>query len=80
MNWGRYWLEFLLAAVVLVLQWPGIKYTRASTPSKGTGWTAQRKLDARYVAILSYCRTLTRCSEKIRELWYHGFDNYMTFG
>jgi mannosidase alpha-like ER degradation enhancer 1 len=81
MKWGRYWLEFLLAFVVLALQGPGFEYTRASTPLKGTGWTAQRKLAVRYVAIfISYHYILTRFSETTRELWYHGFNNYMTFG
>ncbi|KIM46267.1 glycoside hydrolase family 47 protein [Hebeloma cylindrosporum] len=66
MKWGRYWLECLLAVSVLAVN--GFRWfqaTDASSPLKrSSGWTPQRKLAAR---------------EKTRELWYDGFDNYMTF-
>ncbi|PPQ77269.1 hypothetical protein CVT25_010851 [Psilocybe cyanescens] len=66
MKWGSYWPECLL--VVGLLAFNGSRWfhaTDASSPLKGSsGWTSQRKLAAR---------------EKTRELWYHGFDNYMTF-
>ena len=52
MKWGSYWLEILLAIVVVALQGlKGIQRTHASNPLKGVGWTAQRKLAARYVAV-----------------------------
>jgi hypothetical protein len=47
-----------------------------------TSWTAHRKLVARYV-VLGYNLTTIHKDigrEKTRELWYHGFDNYMTYG
>ncbi|KAF9482475.1 alpha mannosidase-like protein [Pholiota conissans] len=66
MKWGGYWLEFFIAALVLAIN--GARWfhaTDASSPLKSPpAWTAQRKLAFR---------------EKTRELWYHGFDNYMTF-
>ncbi|KAF9469122.1 alpha mannosidase-like protein [Collybia nuda] len=66
MKWGRYWPEYLLGVLLLFLQIPRYLWsTRASAPTiKAVGWTAQRKITAR---------------EKTRQLWYHGFDNYMTF-
>ncbi|KAF8974233.1 alpha mannosidase-like protein [Flammula alnicola] len=67
MKWGRYWPECVIAALILAIN--GVRWfhaTDASSPLKSSsGWTPQRKLAAR---------------EKTRELWYHGFDNYMTFG
>ncbi|KAF8812365.1 glycoside hydrolase family 47 protein [Phlegmacium glaucopus] len=66
MKWGSYWLGCLLATTILAVntfRW--FHVTDASSPLKGvSGWTAQRKLAAR---------------EKTRELWYHGFDSYMTY-
>ncbi|KAH9482917.1 ER degradation-enhancing alpha-mannosidase-like protein 1 [Psilocybe cubensis] len=66
MKWGSYWPEVLI--VVGLLAFNGSRWfhaTDASSPLKvSSGWTSQRKLAAR---------------EKTRELWYHGFDNYMTF-
>ncbi|KAF8897458.1 alpha mannosidase-like protein [Infundibulicybe gibba] len=63
MWWRRYWPESLIIILFIVLE--GSKRfwdTNASSPLKGVGWTSQRKWAAR---------------EKTRELWYHGFDNYM---
>ncbi|KAJ6614326.1 alpha mannosidase-like protein [Mycena sp. CBHHK59/15] len=66
MKWRQYWPESLLAILVIVLEgskWA--KNTNASPlSSKSLGWTNERKLIAR---------------EKTRELWYHGFDSYMTY-
>ncbi|TFK43613.1 alpha mannosidase-like protein [Crucibulum laeve] len=67
MKWRHYWPECLLALVIAVLEgskWLPNLNTQASSPIKNAGWSTQRKLAAR---------------EKTRELWYHGFDNYMTF-
>lgn len=59
MKWGRYWLEILLAILVVALQGlKGIERTHASNPLKGAGWTAQRKLAARYVTV----RLILRCT------------------
>ncbi|KAF8076303.1 alpha mannosidase-like protein [Lyophyllum atratum] len=68
MRWGKLWPEYILVVSVVAVNgprwlWP-TNTTNASTPVKGAGWTAQRKLAAR---------------ERTRELWYHGFDNYMTY-
>ncbi|KAK0468302.1 alpha mannosidase-like protein [Desarmillaria tabescens] len=64
MKWRRYWPESLFLVLVVALEGTRLGHhdTKASTPWKGTGWTTQRKLESR---------------ERIRELWYHGFDNYM---
>ncbi|RDB22490.1 ER degradation-enhancing alpha-mannosidase-like protein 1 [Hypsizygus marmoreus] len=65
MQWGKYWPESILLALIAAIY--GSQWfwdTNASTPVKGAGWTAQRKWAAR---------------EKTRELWYHGFNNYMTY-
>ncbi|TFK28812.1 alpha mannosidase-like protein [Coprinopsis marcescibilis] len=63
MKWGSYWSRCLLAAIGLVLpKLPIFQTTDASSPLLNAGWTSQRKLAAR---------------EKTRDLWYHGFDNYM---
>ncbi|KAG7449275.1 alpha mannosidase-like protein [Guyanagaster necrorhizus] len=64
MKWRRYWPESLFLVLVVALEGTrlGRHDTRASTPWQGASWTTQRKLESR---------------ERIRELWYHGFDNYM---
>ncbi|KAJ7283733.1 alpha mannosidase-like protein [Mycena rebaudengoi] len=66
MYWPKYWPESLLAVLVIALE--GSRWandTNASSPltRPASGWTNQRKLTVR---------------EKTRELWYHGFDNYMS--
>lgn len=85
MKWGIYWPEALIGTLVLAIN--GVRWfhpTDASNPIKSTSaWTPQRKLAARYVATLGslYPQVhFIESSEKTRELWYHGFDNYMTFG
>ncbi|KAJ7744523.1 alpha mannosidase-like protein [Mycena maculata] len=64
MKWRQYWPESLVLLLVLAFQ--GSKWVNNTTasPLKSHGWTTQRKLAAR---------------EKTRDLWYHGFDNYMTY-
>ncbi|KAJ6539265.1 alpha mannosidase-like protein [Mycena capillaripes] len=64
MNWRQYWLQSLFAILVVTLQ--GSKWVNDTnaTPLKSHGWTNQRKLAAR---------------EKTRDLWYHGFNHYMSF-
>ncbi|KAG6813486.1 hypothetical protein H0H92_010511 [Tricholoma furcatifolium] len=68
MRWGKYWHEYLLLVLVVAINGPRwFWYTNAtSTPHAvtGAGWTTQRKLETR---------------ERVRELWYHGFDNYMIY-
>ncbi|KAF8639449.1 hypothetical protein AX16_010304 [Volvariella volvacea WC 439] len=67
MKWRQLRLEYLLVILVAVLQGPTWwrDATQASSPIKSAaGWTAQRKLAAR---------------ERTRELWYHGYDNYMSY-
>ncbi|KAG6857355.1 alpha mannosidase-like protein [Tephrocybe sp. NHM501043] len=67
MRWGKYWPEYVLVVLVFAIYSPRwLWYTNATStpPLTGTGWTVGRKLAAR---------------EKTRELWYHGFNNYMTY-
>ncbi|KAG6837560.1 hypothetical protein H0H93_007741 [Arthromyces matolae] len=68
MRWGKYWPEYFLVVLAVTINGSRKSWftSAASAPSSGTstGWTTQRKLATR---------------EKIRELWYHGFDNYMTY-
>ncbi|KAF5388298.1 hypothetical protein D9615_000341 [Tricholomella constricta] len=68
MWWGKLWPEYLLVILVALVNGPRLLWstnaTHASISAKGSGWNTQRKLAAR---------------EKTRELWYHGFDNYMTY-
>ncbi|KAJ7068189.1 alpha mannosidase-like protein [Mycena amicta] len=59
----KYWPEYFIALLLLLLQGSPWKNANAA-PSRSTGWTTERKLAIR---------------EKVRELWYHGFNNYMTF-
>ncbi|KAJ7507717.1 alpha mannosidase-like protein [Mycena galericulata] len=81
MKWRKYWPESLVLLLLVAFQ--GSKWvndTNAS-PLKSLGWTTQRKLAARSV---TYCdptsAVFEKCSrERTRELWYHGFDNYMIF-
>ncbi|KAG5716543.1 ER degradation-enhancing alpha-mannosidase-like protein 1 [Termitomyces sp. T112] len=68
MRWGKYWPEYFFAVLVVAIN--GSRWfwytnaTSAPSPVIGTGWTAQKKLATR---------------ERIRELWYHGYDSYMTY-
>ncbi|KAJ7591143.1 alpha mannosidase-like protein [Mycena floridula] len=57
------WQEYWLGLLAVLGTWNSDPQA-ASPLRKGTGWTSQRKLAAR---------------EKTRDLWYHGFDNYMRF-
>ncbi|CAK5275566.1 unnamed protein product [Mycena citricolor] len=65
MRWRQYWPESVLLAFLLSFQ--ASKWIRnatvAATPIT-PGWTAERKLAVR---------------ETTRELWYHGYKNYMDF-
>jgi len=82
MNWGWYW-RGLVAAVVLASGFLWFHSTDAANPLSGSSsWTPQRKLAARWVDYISGCSNLSRflLREKVRELWHHGFDNYMTYG
>ncbi|KAJ7904433.1 alpha mannosidase-like protein [Mycena olivaceomarginata] len=66
MNLTKWWPQYLLALLVVALEgskWVN-KINASPLKSSASGWTSQRKLAAR---------------EKTRDLWYHGFDRYMTF-
>ncbi|KAJ3514072.1 hypothetical protein NLJ89_g2582 [Agrocybe chaxingu] len=68
MKWSSYWLECLFIAILLAINGFRCHWfaTDASSALPASAeWTPRRKLAAR---------------EKTRELWYHGFDNYMQFG
>ncbi|KAJ7095302.1 alpha mannosidase-like protein [Mycena belliarum] len=63
MKWLAESLVLLLLGTLLGFKW--VKNTNASPHTKRwDGWTTERKLAAR---------------EKTRELWYHGFTNYMNY-
>jgi mannosidase alpha-like ER degradation enhancer 1 len=82
MNWGWYW-RGLVVAVILASGFLWFHSTDAANPLSGSSsWTPQRKLAARWVDYHSGCCNLSVFSfrEKVRELWHHGFDNYMTYG
>ncbi|KII94783.1 glycoside hydrolase family 47 protein [Plicaturopsis crispa FD-325 SS-3] len=71
MKWQRHWPETLLAVLVVALDgprwassWGWDGLASASSLVAGAGWSKQRKLDAR---------------ERTRDLWNHGFDNYMRY-
>lgn len=62
MKWQRYWPEYLIVGLAVLFEaqrWPWD--TSASSPLISTGWTAQRKLAARYV--IDQCNSAcTHCS------------------
>ncbi|KAG5644060.1 hypothetical protein DXG03_009150 [Asterophora parasitica] len=70
MWWAKFWPEYLVVLLVGLVNAPrwiwstNATETHVPSPVKGRGWTLQRKLAAR---------------EKTRELWYHGYDHYMTY-
>ncbi|KAF5331587.1 hypothetical protein D9611_007751 [Ephemerocybe angulata] len=67
MKWGSNWPRWSIALFSLLLhKLPVFHDTEidASSPFVTSGWTTQRKLAAR---------------ERTRELWYHGFNNYMDY-
>ncbi|KAF7301339.1 alpha-1,2-Mannosidase [Mycena indigotica] len=63
MKWRQYWPEYFVALLLLVLQGTRWSTTNAAAV-RSAGWTPERKLAVR---------------NKVRDLWYHGFNNYMTF-
>ncbi|KAJ7179244.1 alpha mannosidase-like protein [Mycena filopes] len=64
MKWlGHRWPESLVALLLVVLPGAQCAYNASSAPLSNS-WTKERKLAVR---------------EKVRDLWYHGFDHYMTF-
>ncbi|KAF8639955.1 hypothetical protein AX17_001205 [Amanita inopinata Kibby_2008] len=66
MRFCEFWQEWMLIAALAISQGPWWYQTSVNAFSHDhtSSWTSQRKLAAR---------------EKTRELWYHGYDNYMTF-
>ncbi|KAJ7228743.1 alpha mannosidase-like protein [Mycena pura] len=64
MKWRQYWPHSLVATFLLALQVSKWVNDTNAAQLKANGWTNERILAAR---------------EKTRELWYHGFDNYMDF-
>ncbi|KAK7061652.1 alpha-1,2-mannosidase [Favolaschia claudopus] len=63
MKWRQYWPHSLFVLVVATLEGSRWVNNINASPVTSTGWTVERKLAAR---------------EKTRELWYHGFDHYMS--
>ncbi|KAF9452475.1 glycoside hydrolase family 47 protein [Macrolepiota fuliginosa MF-IS2] len=64
MRWRQFLPECLFIVLFASLQIPRWLANTSASPLNGSGWTSQRKLAAR---------------ERTRELFYHGYDNYMTF-
>ncbi|PFH51443.1 glycoside hydrolase family 47 protein [Amanita thiersii Skay4041] len=66
MRWSEHWQEFLLVAAAVVSEGQWWYHTSANALSADPkfGWTPYKKLAAR---------------ERTRELWYHGYNNYMNF-
>ncbi|KAF7433136.1 alpha mannosidase-like protein [Pleurotus ostreatus] len=63
----KYWPEALFAGVLISLRclaWGTDSSATNLSTSSYDPWTTQRKIAVR---------------ERTRQLWYHGFDNYMTF-
>ncbi|KXN83702.1 ER degradation-enhancing alpha-mannosidase-like protein 1 [Leucoagaricus sp. SymC.cos] len=65
MHWRQFFPECLFIALLASLQIPRWLANTSASPVGGSGWSTQRKLAAR---------------QRTRELFYHGYDNYMTFG
>ncbi|ETW84376.1 glycoside hydrolase family 47 protein [Heterobasidion irregulare TC 32-1] len=63
MNWLLRWPEIFLAVLFVALE--AYRWGHASTPGLVRAqWTTSRKLDTR---------------NKVRDLWYHGYNSYMRF-
>ncbi|KAJ7129769.1 alpha mannosidase-like protein [Mycena epipterygia] len=64
MKWRQYWPESLV--VILAVALGSSKWVNDTNASvvKNIGWTTERKLAAR---------------SQTRDLWYHGFNHYMSF-
>jgi hypothetical protein len=82
MKWRRYWPQSLFAILVVSIQGSRWIYDTKASPLNNHGWSNERKLAVRLVqrsiGRSEILRKLSR--EKVRDLWYHGFNNYMTFG
>ncbi|KAL6299103.1 alpha-mannosidase [Sparassis latifolia] len=65
MRWPTYWPRVVLLLLIIGLEGHRWSYNHAAGLAEGAEWTTARKLDAR---------------ERTRNLWYHGFDNYMRYG
>jgi mannosidase alpha-like ER degradation enhancer 1 len=81
MKW-RYWPEALVALLVVVIE--GSRRTTESSSAStvyGPGWSSQRRIVTRCVAHRTKkAPVLIFLSERVRELWYHGYDHYMKHG
>ncbi|KAF9780244.1 alpha mannosidase-like protein [Thelephora terrestris] len=63
MTWHSWRTRAFLGFVLLAFQfWPSTTETSIPTPSHVNGWSLNRTVALR---------------ERVRDLWYHGFDNYM---
>ncbi|EKM59635.1 glycoside hydrolase family 47 protein [Phanerochaete carnosa HHB-10118-sp] len=70
MKWPTHWPRALLLLVVATLEAQSWSHHSINGVAAAAPWTRDRKLQARCVA----------CMNNTRELWYHGFDNYMKHG
>ncbi|KAJ7781324.1 alpha mannosidase-like protein [Mycena metata] len=64
MKWRQRWPESLVALLLVALPGSHCLSNASVSPLSSNGWTKERKVAVR---------------EKTRNLWYHGFDNYMNF-
>lgn len=82
------WPETLLGLLIVSLDAPKYTGNRGSSGLvAGAAWSPGRKVDVRYVLysctlgiIVVDCFDATCAREKTRDLWYHGYNNYMTHG
>lgn len=76
------WPETLLAVLVVLLEGQNWGH-KSSVLVECAQWTTRRKLDTRcavFLYVFAISLTLAVFSERTRELWYHGFNNYMQYG
>lgn len=80
------WPETFLVLLLLSIQ--AYRWAFGNAPLTGgigvhaAQWTSQRKLDTRYVVSGNETLRVTEWSNRnqVRDLWYHGYDNYMKHG
>lgn len=80
MKWPKQWPVSLAVYLLTVLDNPIL--SQASTAGASV-WTSQRKQTFRYVfeSLISLRGPrVTPCRDATRDLWYHGFNNYMSKG
>ena len=81
MGLGPLWFNVILAIVFICFN--ALNSQHAFTLAAGTsGWSSTKKLAIRCANSSSTETQMLRlrCSEKVRELFYHGYNNYLDHG